>query len=256
MEKVSSDVKAFLQDHPYLQLTDSNKVKCTLNGHELPCRLEELRKFTSGKKYQQLSAIADFDYRQYEPHVVPSTKQPNQLFCKLTLRHINRLPHHVLQHVGGKRYQRALQKYEACVLEGVQYVPACLKQKKPREEGEKERSRGSSRKKGFWEPESSEGDASDSEDSMSDLYPPEMFTLKAPGDGEMEEAMVVSEGFETDSGDEAPAGRQNGKAQMEVDTQTFNKRKKVQSASLKKRFKSHHKKGKGFKKAGKVKNVK
>ena len=33
-----------------------------------------------------------------------------QLFCKLTLRHINKSPEHVLRHTQGRRYQRALQK--------------------------------------------------------------------------------------------------------------------------------------------------
>lgn len=34
----------------------------------------------------------------------------HQLFCKLTLRHINKAPEHVLRHTQGRRYQRALQK--------------------------------------------------------------------------------------------------------------------------------------------------
>lgn len=32
----------------------------------------------------------------------------HQLFCKLTLRHINRSPEHVLRHTQGRRYQKAL----------------------------------------------------------------------------------------------------------------------------------------------------
>lgn len=34
----------------------------------------------------------------------------HQLFCKLTLRHINKSPEHVLRHTQGRRYQRALHK--------------------------------------------------------------------------------------------------------------------------------------------------
>lgn len=52
------------------------QIKCTLNGHEFPCNLQELENFTKGKKYEKLSATADFNYSQYEPHIVPSTKQP------------------------------------------------------------------------------------------------------------------------------------------------------------------------------------
>lgn len=52
------------------------QIKCTLNGHEFPCNLQELEKFTRGKKYERLSAAAEFNYSQYEPHIVASTKQP------------------------------------------------------------------------------------------------------------------------------------------------------------------------------------
>lgn len=133
------------------------QIQCTLNGHEFPCNLTELQKFTQGKKYEKLSAAAEFNYSQYEPHIVPSTKQPwgdfllsvvsviakanvtqrlnvwswsplcvvclfffffppsNQLFCKLTIRHINRQPHHILRHVNGKRFKKALSKCQ-CII--------------------------------------------------------------------------------------------------------------------------------------------
>ncbi|KAJ0057335.1 hypothetical protein NL108_002267, partial [Boleophthalmus pectinirostris] len=154
-------------------------VKCTLNGHEFPCSVTELRKFTQAKKYKTLSAAAEFNYSQYEPHIVPSSKQPNQLFCKLTLRHLNRKPHHVTRHVSGKRFKKALAKYEECQKQGIEFVPARLKQKRPKDTEEDFRHGHSSKyANGMWEPTSSEGEHSDSEDSMSDLYPSSMFTLK------------------------------------------------------------------------------
>lgn len=53
------------------------QVRCSLTGHELPCRLPELQVYTSGKKYQRLSrASPAFDYTALEPHIVPSTKNP------------------------------------------------------------------------------------------------------------------------------------------------------------------------------------
>lgn len=60
---------------------------------------------------------------------------------------------------------------EECVRQGVAFVPASLRQKKPRDVGEGERGRDSKRGNGFWEPNSSEGESDDSGDSMSDLYP-------------------------------------------------------------------------------------
>ncbi|KAI3362329.1 hypothetical protein L3Q82_012640 [Scortum barcoo] len=242
MDELPADLKAFLLNHPFLQLTDGKKIKCTLNGHEFPCNLTELQKFTQGKKYERLSAAAEFNYSQYEPHVVPSSKQANQLFCKLTLRHLNRQPHHVLRHVNGKRFKKALSKYEECVRQGVEFVPARLKQKKPKDTGE-EVSRGKAAKQ--WEPSSSDEDHNDSEDSLSDLYPPSMFSLKNPegesmeGDGKEEE-----DDFQTDEDED-----------MEVDTQALQKRKKVQGGGLQKKFRNNHWKS-GRKKRGKALSAK
>ncbi|ELV12659.1 Protein kinase-like protein SgK071 [Tupaia chinensis] len=158
------------------------QVRCALTGHELPCRLPELQVYTRGKKYQRLiRASPAFDYADFEPHIVPSTKNPHQLFCKLTLRHINRSPEHVLRHTQGRRYLKALQKYEECQKQGVEYVPACLLQRRRRREDQMD-STGPPHPTAFWEPATSEeGEEGLSDDSMADLYPPELFTTKDLG---------------------------------------------------------------------------
>lgn len=57
--------------------TVAPQVQCALTGHELPCRLPELQVYTRGKKYQRLArACPAFDYAEFEPHIVPSTKNP------------------------------------------------------------------------------------------------------------------------------------------------------------------------------------
>ncbi|XP_026209580.1 surfeit locus protein 2 [Anabas testudineus] len=243
MDELPTDLRAFLLNHPFLQLTDGKKIKCTLNGHEFPCNLTELQKFTQGKKYEKLSAAAEFNYSQYEPHIVPSTKQPKQLFCKLTLRHLNRQPHHVLRHVNGKRFKKALSKYEECVQQGIEFLPARLKQKKPKDiGGEFNQGKVSKHGSSNWEPSSSDEDHSDSEDSMSDLYPPTMFSLKntaeesMKSDGDKEE-----DDFLTDEDEE-----------MEVDKQVVQKRKKVQGSGFQKKFRNNQWKS-GRKKHAKVK---
>ncbi|KAI7813423.1 surfeit locus protein 2 [Triplophysa rosa] len=245
MEGLSEELRTFLQTHPFLQLTDSKKIKCTLNGHEFPCSLAELQHFTSGKKYKQLSADAQFDYNQYEPHIVSSTKQPNHLFCKLTLRHINRVPQHVLRHVSGKKYKKALEKYEECVRQGVEFVPACLRQKKrPKEHNDVTGSDNRGKRKedsGIWDPSLSDEEKSDSEDSMSDLYPSSLFTLK-PEDDEEGMKNAEEDDFKTDD-DEV--------TEMEVENR-MPKRKKAQSGASTKRFKKN-KRIKGFRCVGKVK---
>ncbi|XP_017263079.1 surfeit locus protein 2 [Kryptolebias marmoratus] len=246
MDDLPADIRGFLNNHPFFQLIDAKKIKCTLNDHEVPCNLSELQSFTQGKKYKRLIAAAEFNYTQYEPHIVPSTKQPNQLFCKLTLRHLNRQPDHVLRHVNGKRFKKALSQYEECVQKGVEYVPIRLKQKRPKDSGEEiGQGKESKRSNSVWEPSSSNDEHSDSEDSMSDLYPPSMFTLKNPAaetkeDGEDEE----EDDFQTDKDEE-----------MEVDAQEVQKRKKVQGGGFQKKFRNNRWKS-GRKKRGKVQNGK
>ncbi|KAA0717449.1 Surfeit locus protein 2 [Triplophysa tibetana] len=244
MEGLSEDLRTFLQAHPFLQLDDSKKIKCTLNGHEFPCSLDELQHFTSGKKYKQLSAEAQFDYSRYEPHIVRSSKQPNRLFCKLTLRHINRVPQHVLRHVSGQRYKKALGEYEECVRQGVEFVPASLRHKKsPKENDDVTGSDNRVKRKEdsvICDPSLSDEEKNDSDDSMSDLYPSTLFTLKPADD---EEGMKIAEedDFKTDD-DEV--------TEMEVEKRTP-KRKKVQSGPSTKKF-TKNKRIKGFRCVGKV----
>ncbi|XP_056147069.1 surfeit locus protein 2 isoform X1 [Lampris incognitus] len=219
MEELPEELKAFLLEHPLFHLTEDRKIKCTVNGHEFPCNLAELQNYTRGKKYQQMRASSEFCYSQYQPHIVASSKQPNQLFCKLTLRHINRQPAHVLKHVNGKRFKNALNKYDECVRQGIKYVPARLQQKSRKcDEGEVKRGRSSQRRNPYSESSSSEVDH-DSEDSMSDLYPSTVFTPKRVGEGEEGNGKDDEGDFQMDDKEEED---------IEVARRMQHKRKKVQ----------------------------
>lgn len=240
MDEPPSDVLAFLRQHPSLRLLPNNhKVRCSLTGHELPCRLPDLQVYTSGKKYQRLSsAFSAFDYTAFEPHIVPSTKNRHQLFCKLTLRHINKSPEHVLRHTRGRRYQRALQKYEECQKQGVEYVPACLLHKRKKREDQMDVDDLPGQRTEFWEPTSSDEGGALSDDSMTDLYPPELFT---------ERELLKPEDFQTDQ-QEKP--KQSEKSTTEREAKVGHKRgrklRKKELTPLTKKFKSHHHKPKNF----------
>ncbi|XP_062844819.1 surfeit locus protein 2 [Trichomycterus rosablanca] len=254
MEDLPADLREFLQNEPFLELTADKKIKCTLNGHEFPCKLAELQNFITGKKYKKLLTGAEFNYSQYEPHVVQSTKQPNQLFCKLTLRHLNHVPHHVLRHVNGKRFKKALAQYEECMKQGVAFVPARLRQKrqpKHTDEAMESSSKGGNKQKqdsGIWASNDSDVEGSDSEDSMSDLYPPTLFSLKSDRQDEVENGEDEDD-FQTDDDDMEVSD-------TEEEKQAAQKRKKVQfGAGCNKKFKKNRKR-KGFKPISKVKNGK
>jgi len=61
-----------------------------------------------------------------------STKKNHerQLFCKLTCRHLNKEPHHIMKHVQGKRFKRAYAQWQECQADGVEYVPIGRRKKK------------------------------------------------------------------------------------------------------------------------------
>ncbi|XP_064146671.1 surfeit locus protein 2 [Loxodonta africana] len=244
MGEPPAEVRVFLRQHPGLRLEPGGtKVTCTLTGHELPCRLPELQVYTRGKKYQRLvRAFPAFDYAEFEPHIVPSTKNPRQLFCKLTLRHINKCPEHVLRHTRGRRFQRALQKYEECQLHGVEYVPACLLQRRRRRE-DQDGGRPPGGTGDFWEPASSDEGGAQSDDSMTDLYPPELFTRKDLGGAESGGSTDSNEDDAVQPPREDDGSRGEGVATTQV---LVRKRGKKQLGSLKKKVKSHHCRPKSF----------
>ncbi|XP_018417576.1 PREDICTED: surfeit locus protein 2 [Nanorana parkeri] len=232
MEALPEDVREFLAQHPELELVPGKKVRFTVTGHELPCRLLDLQKFIAGKKYKNLMEVS-FDGSKYEPHIIPSTKNKGQLFCKLTVRHIAKRLEDVQRHINGSRYQRALQKYEECQKLGVEYVPTCLQNKsKQRKLGDEQQA---GKKEQMWELDNSGAEDSDSSDSMSDLYPAHMFTKKTI-DGENGEV-------KSDSNEE-----------MEVEESVNNsqrKRPQKQTGPALKKLKSHHKKSKNTKTSSK-----
>ncbi|XP_022356145.1 surfeit locus protein 2 isoform X1 [Enhydra lutris kenyoni] len=166
----------------------------------------------------------------------------HQLFCRLTLRHINKSPEHVLRHTRGRRYQRALREYEKCQQQGVEYVPACLLHKRRRREDQTDGARPRRPKEAFWEPVSSDDGAatSDSGDSMTDLYPPELFTRKDLGGTEPGDS---TEDFRTEEEGEEPrraTGTSPGDGEPAAAQALVHKRRKKQLSSSRRKFRSRH----------------
>lgn len=51
------------------------QIKCSLSGHEMPCRVDTLRSYVSGKTFTKLKANHDFNFSRLEPFLVPSKKR-------------------------------------------------------------------------------------------------------------------------------------------------------------------------------------
>ncbi|TRY57187.1 hypothetical protein DNTS_003271 [Danionella cerebrum] len=244
MEHLPEDLQLFLKENPCFQLTDSQKIKCSLNGHEFPCSLPQLQLFTSGAKFRKLQEAEGFDYAQFEPHIYRSTKY--HLTCDLTLSTIKRFPEDVLRHVNGKRYQRALQEYQRCEAQGLQFIPQRLRKRTPRRDQDPQRKSagGTEEDSGVCAPCSSEEEEKDTDkESLSDLYPPSLFTPKKPEEDE-QKLQQEEDDFLSDDDDEEE------EAAMEVEPQV-QKRRKVQSSTFSKRFKKSKKRN-GFKAVAKL----
>ncbi|XP_070531962.1 surfeit locus protein 2-like [Ptychodera flava] len=195
-EDVPQGVYDFLKIHNELEfISENKKIKCTLTGHEMPCKLNVLQTHTQGKKYKKLKKQSDFDYEKYKPHIVPSNKKGhvNQLFCLLTLRHINKEPAHVEKHANGRRYKKALARYEECQRTGETFRPKKHNKKRQTSDDESDPGRRGEqgKHKESRDRSDSEGSGADTfSDSLSDLYPADYFENgddeEAKNDGEQE----------------------------------------------------------------------
>ncbi|XP_022325523.2 surfeit locus protein 2-like isoform X2 [Crassostrea virginica] len=158
---LSKELKKLLKQYPNFEvMNDKPRVKCSLSGHEMPCQVEAIQNYVKGKKFQKLLAKNQFtcSYEKYKEHIVPSNKKgrQHQLFCLLTLRHINNNPDHIKRHVEGRRFKKALARWEECQRTGAKFQPISGKRKNFDVE---------------MEEESNEDEAGSDVDSLSDLYP-------------------------------------------------------------------------------------
>ncbi|XP_033119231.1 surfeit locus protein 2-like [Anneissia japonica] len=181
---IMSEINDILKLHPSLEfINDSKKVKCNLSGHEMPAKVEVIAAYTQGKKYKRLRKEGDFDFMAHEKHIVPSFKKghEHQLFCRLTFRHISKESKDVERHVNGRRYNRALKKYEECQRLGIPFKPNKPKKHNAPEEELRKR-------EGWTASDGSGSSDAESEDSLSDLYPPELFGPFDQKEGNSEDA--------------------------------------------------------------------
>uniref|UniRef100_H2YEI5 Surfeit locus protein 2 n=1 Tax=Ciona savignyi TaxID=51511 RepID=H2YEI5_CIOSA len=211
-------IKDLMKQHPALVVTENGRIKCTVTNHEMMCHYDSVLQHVTGKKYRRLTKelTEKFDFTKYEPHLVPSHKKgyEHQLFCTLTLRHLNKLPSHVTKHVEGRRYKRAIARWEECVKNGEKFVPMPMLQRhKHFDENDNEK----------MSPMAN-GDESDT-DSFSDLYPEKYFDkLKLSSD---EEKTEIKMDVKTKKKKKAKNPRNNSKKRKNPLVELSSKRKKL-----------------------------
>ncbi|XP_071491462.1 surfeit locus protein 2-like [Diadema antillarum] len=233
--RVPKDVLDFISRFPSLSIkSDIKKVHCSLTGHEMPCRIDDVRRYTGGKKYRHAQERSEDHFEKYKPHIIPSNKKGrgHQLFCTLTLRHINRTAEHIERNVNGRRYQKALLKYEECQRLGIKFKPLT---RRKQQEGDSDEE-GKRKYSKTADSESSESEA-ESEDSLSDLYPREEFERLEEdemGEEDSDDSNFDIENMECDVQDV------NGASASSTSQGGIKRKKSLQKGTMKKALKMHH----------------
>jgi len=183
------ELQKYLEDFPSLALDkEKQKLKCRFTSHEMPVTVSAIKTYVNGKKYRKAAEQHAYNYEQYKPHLMPSTKKRHfhELFCHLTLRHIGYTPQDVKRHVNGKKFKSALKKWEACQKSGEKFVPrAGGRQKKKIKSGDSDDQ--DSLGGGVSEDEGL-SDEDEQDDDMSDLYPEKFFSKEDSDEEDLEAA--------------------------------------------------------------------
>ncbi|CAK8690743.1 unnamed protein product [Clavelina lepadiformis] len=185
--EIPVELEQILKDNTGLKLVENGRIKCLLTGHEMVCRKHVIEQHIEGKKYLRMSKGINkqFSLIAHEPHLVPSIKKghEHQLFCTLTLRHVNKIPQHIERHVNGKKFLRAKARWEDCQKSGEKFVPTPMLNRQNKDFVAKEDAEGTN--------EVLDGDISEA-DSFSDLYPEKYFEKLRLSSSDEENAMKVA----------------------------------------------------------------
>uniref|UniRef100_A0A0M3I5B2 DIOX_N domain-containing protein n=1 Tax=Ascaris lumbricoides TaxID=6252 RepID=A0A0M3I5B2_ASCLU len=93
--------------YPVFEPIERNKLRCTLTGHELPARGNQLDEYTKSKKFVRAWRIHKImeEYSDCFDDV-----GENKFGCKLTMKLVAKDPDDLERHIAGKKFKRALEK--------------------------------------------------------------------------------------------------------------------------------------------------
>uniref|UniRef100_A0A915A728 Surfeit locus protein 2 n=2 Tax=Parascaris univalens TaxID=6257 RepID=A0A915A728_PARUN len=96
-----------IDTYPVFEPIERNKLRCTLTGHELPARGNQLDEYTKSKKFLRAWRIRKImeDYSDYFDDI-----GENKYGCKLTMKLVAKDPDDLERHIAGKKFKRALEK--------------------------------------------------------------------------------------------------------------------------------------------------
>jgi Surfeit locus protein 2 (SURF2) len=68
----------------HLSLTPSNRVKCSITGHEIPADLKLVQQYLTSKKLLKAKEWYSADFTRYLPYIIEHKRDSKKLFCRLT----------------------------------------------------------------------------------------------------------------------------------------------------------------------------
>ena len=102
-----------LSENSHLLLTENNRVRCEITGHEMPAEYSTVEGYLkNSRKLKKMREWYTHDYSKYLPYIVEHKKDMKKLFCRLTKMKLNRIPDEVENHWNGKKFQRLKKEYD------------------------------------------------------------------------------------------------------------------------------------------------
>ncbi|GMT33888.1 hypothetical protein PFISCL1PPCAC_25185, partial [Pristionchus fissidentatus] len=93
------------------------KVRCTLTAHELPKRVDDIKKYTETKKF--LTAFEVYTIRKENPDVFEDLDEKGIVGCKVTKTVLAADPADMRRHLEGKKFKKKLEWRKKREAEGI-----------------------------------------------------------------------------------------------------------------------------------------
>ncbi|KAI6173286.1 hypothetical protein M3Y98_01065500 [Aphelenchoides besseyi] len=108
--KTDKEMDALLEKYEVFEVNEQGKLRCTVTGHEMPFRLDDLKNYVKTPKFLRNYEM-DRVLKEYGEYFDDVGK--NLFGCKLTMRTVSKDGKALLNHVNGGKFKRALAKHLA-----------------------------------------------------------------------------------------------------------------------------------------------